>query len=88
MFAKNPLTLSAQVYFEARLVCPSVQFFKPFLQCLCIAVAFFTCLSRVTDYKHHATDVIGGAIIGFCIAVFAVSSLSIQSPRHFTLVFP
>ncbi|CAF4365334.1 unnamed protein product, partial [Rotaria magnacalcarata] len=28
-------------------------------------------LSRVTDYKHHATDVIGGALIGFCVAVFA-----------------
>ncbi|CAF3897689.1 unnamed protein product [Rotaria sordida] len=59
------------VYFEARLVCPNIQFLKPFLQCLCIAVAFFTSLSRVTDNKHHATDVIGGAIIGFCIAVFA-----------------
>ncbi|CAF3684099.1 unnamed protein product [Rotaria sp. Silwood1] len=59
------------VYFEARLVCPRIQFLKPFLQCLCIAIAFFTCLSRVTDNKHHATDVIGGAIIGFCIAVFA-----------------
>lgn len=27
-------------------------------------------MSRVTDYKHHATDVIGGALIGFCIAIF------------------
>ncbi|CAF4095797.1 unnamed protein product [Rotaria sp. Silwood2] len=59
------------VYFEERLVCPRIQFLKPFLQCLCVAIAFFTCLSRVTDNKHHASDVIGGAIIGFCIAVFA-----------------
>jgi len=59
------------VYFEARLVCPNIQFLKPILQCFCIAIAFFTCLSRVTDYKHHPTDVIGGALIGFCIAVFA-----------------
>ncbi|CAF1052227.1 unnamed protein product [Rotaria sordida] len=58
------------VYFEARLVCPQIQFLKPFLQCLCVAVAFFTCLSRVTDFKHHATDVIGGSLIGFCIAIF------------------
>lgn len=58
------------VYFEARLVCPNIQFLKPFLQCLCVATAFFTCLSRVTDYKHHATDVIGGSLIGFCIAIF------------------
>lgn len=59
------------VYFEARLVCPNIQFLKPFLQCLCIATAFFTCLSRVTDFKHHATDVIGGALIGTCIAIFS-----------------
>ncbi|CAF3466850.1 unnamed protein product [Rotaria socialis] len=58
------------VYFEARLVCPKIKFLKPFFQCLCVAIAFFTCLSRVTDYKHHPTDVIGGALIGFCIAVF------------------
>ncbi|CAF0823964.1 unnamed protein product [Didymodactylos carnosus] len=58
------------VYFEARLVCPDIQFLKPFLQCLCVAIAFFTCLSRVTDNKHHPTDVIGGAIIGFSIAIF------------------
>jgi len=58
------------VYFEARLVCPNIRFLKPFLQCLCVAIAFFTCLSRVTDFKHHATDVIGGALIGFCIAIF------------------
>ncbi len=61
-----------KVYFEARLVCSNVKFLKPFLQCLCVAVAFFTCLSRVTDYKHHATDVIGGALIGFCVAIFTV----------------
>ncbi|CAF1425527.1 unnamed protein product [Adineta steineri] len=58
------------VYFEARLVCPNIQFLKPFLQCICIAIAFFTCLSRITDFKHHPTDVIGGAILGFSIAVF------------------
>ncbi|CAM4762196.1 unnamed protein product [Rotaria magnacalcarata] len=59
------------VYFEARLVCRRIKFLKPFFQCICVAIAFFTCLSRVTDYKHHATDVIGGALIGFCVAVFA-----------------
>lgn len=62
-----------KVYFEARLLCPKMKFLRPFLQCLCIAIAFFTCLSRVTDYKHHPSDVIGGAILGFSVAVFTVS---------------
>jgi len=64
-----------KVYFEARIVCSSIRFLKAFLQCLCVAVAFFTCLSRVTDFKHHPTDVIGGALIGFCIAIFTVRQL-------------
>lgn len=73
----------SKVYFEARLVCPNVEFLRPFLQCLCVAVAFFTCLSRVTDHKHHATDVIGGAIIGFCIAIFTVSLFIRYFIMHF-----
>jgi uncharacterized membrane protein (Fun14 family) len=75
----------SKVYFEARIICPSLQFLKAFLQCVCVAVAFFTCLSRVTDFKHHASDVIGGAIIGFCIAVFTVRQF--KSIRYFIIFF-
>ncbi|KAI0986197.1 hypothetical protein GJ496_007648 [Pomphorhynchus laevis] len=31
---------------------------------------FFTGLSRITDHKHHYSDVIGGALIGCIVAFF------------------
>lgn len=58
------------VYFESRLFCSQIRFLKPVLQCACICIMFFTCLSRITDHKHHYSDVIGGAIIGTSVAFF------------------
>ena len=36
-------------------------------------MAFFTCISRVMDNKHHPTDVIAGALIGAIIQLFNVT---------------
>lgn len=32
-------------------------------------------MSRVSDHKHHYTDVIAGATIGFSVGIFVVSIL-------------
>lgn len=45
-----------------------------FLQAVLIYLAVFVCLSRVSDYKHHATDVFAGAVIGVFIASLAVNN--------------
>ena len=42
---------------------------RPFLQFGTFALAFFICLTRVSDYKHHPTDVIAGALIGIIYAL-------------------
>lgn len=39
------------------------------LQLVLVSIAFFTALSRVTDNKHHPTDVLTGAIIGVLCAL-------------------
>lgn len=41
------------------------------LQVLCLLYAIFVSLTRITDYKHHPTDVIAGAILGTILAVGA-----------------
>lgn len=44
---------------------------KPCLQALFTFAAFFTSLSRVTDNKHHWSDVLAGAVIGIAIGAAA-----------------
>jgi len=42
-------------------------FAVPLVGASLIIVAFYVCLTRVDDHKHHATDVIGGALIGLVV---------------------
>ena len=37
---------------------------RPFIQFGLLATAFYICLSRVSDYKHHPRDVIAGGLFG------------------------
>lgn len=51
---------------------------RPFMQLIAILIAYYTALSRISDHKHHWSDVLGGGLLGtivaFCIC-FAVSDL-------------
>lgn len=52
----------------ARLLRPTFQFFL-------IAASLYVGLSRVSDYKHHWSDVLTGFVQGAVVAVFTVSNL-------------
>ncbi|XP_012943391.1 phospholipid phosphatase 3 [Aplysia californica] len=49
---------------------------KTLLQVLCLSLASYICVSRVTDNKHHPTDVIAGAGLGVLLAVVADNVLT------------
>lgn len=46
---------------------------RHFLQFALIMIAWYTALSRVSDYKHHWSDVLAGSAIGSLVAVVVVS---------------
>lgn len=66
----------AILYVQARLQWRSVRLLRPLVQLVLFYMAFYTCLSRVSDYKHHWSDVLAGAIIGFLTAVLVVFKVS------------
>lgn len=45
------------------------------LQVTHLAYSLWVCFSRVSDYKHHWSDVLSGAIIGTIVALVIVRSL-------------
>ncbi|VDN16376.1 unnamed protein product [Dibothriocephalus latus] len=47
---------------------------QAFLQTTVFALAFYVGLSRVSDYKHHWSDVLAGMLLGAAVAIFTVSA--------------
>ncbi|OON24056.1 PAP2 family protein [Opisthorchis viverrini] len=38
-------------------------------QTVFLSLAIVTCITRITDYRHHVTDVLAGAVLGLLVAV-------------------
>ncbi|GFO47910.1 phospholipid phosphatase 1 [Plakobranchus ocellatus] len=64
------------LYLEGRLACRAVVLAKPLVQLFFFALALYTCLSRISDYKHHWGDVLAGALLGTVVAISLVFSLT------------
>lgn len=57
------------IYLQSRMNWRGSKLLKHFLQFLLIMLAWYTCLSRISDYKHHWSDVLAGAILGSTVAI-------------------
>ncbi|XP_026885296.2 phospholipid phosphatase 3 isoform X2 [Electrophorus electricus] len=66
------------LYLQSRFTWRGARLLRPLLQFTLLMMAFYTGLSRVSDHKHHPTDVLAGfaqgALVAYCI-VFYVSDL-------------
>lgn len=49
---------------------------RSLFQFLVISMAIFCALSRVSDYKHHWSDVLAGTILGITTATITVSQMT------------
>ncbi|XP_053549593.1 phospholipid phosphatase 3 isoform X2 [Bombina bombina] len=65
-------------YLQSRFTWKGARLLRPLLQFTLLMMSFYTGLSRVSDHKHHPSDVLAGfaqgALVAYCI-VFYVSDL-------------
>ncbi|XP_068430472.1 phospholipid phosphatase 1 isoform X2 [Clinocottus analis] len=64
------------LYLQARLQADWARLLRPTMQFFLIAASVFTGLSRVSDYKHHWSDVLTGLLQGALMAVLVVFCVS------------
>ncbi|KAG8518965.1 Phospholipid phosphatase 3, partial [Galemys pyrenaicus] len=71
-------SMYTMLYLVARFTWRGARLLRPLLQFTLLMMAFYTGLSRVSDHKHHPSDVLAGfaqgALVACCI-VFFVSDL-------------
>uniref|UniRef100_M3Y711 Phospholipid phosphatase 3 n=1 Tax=Mustela putorius furo TaxID=9669 RepID=M3Y711_MUSPF len=63
------------LYLQARFTWRGARLLRPLLQFTLIMMAFYTGLSRVSDHKHHPSDVLAGFAQGALVACCIVSSI-------------
>ncbi|XP_064605932.1 phospholipid phosphatase 1-like [Liolophura sinensis] len=76
----SSLSIYTMVYFSMyiQIAMPRLpsRLIRPLLQLALILMAYYTCLSRISDYKHHWSDVLGGGILGLITSFVVVFFMS------------
>uniref|UniRef100_A0A4W5JPX9 Phosphatidic acid phosphatase type 2/haloperoxidase domain-containing protein n=1 Tax=Hucho hucho TaxID=62062 RepID=A0A4W5JPX9_9TELE len=64
---------SLQFYLQARWCWRGARLLRPLIQFFLVLLAVYTGLTRISDYRHHPSDVITGYIQGALTAYWVVS---------------
>nr|CAD7409529.1 unnamed protein product [Timema cristinae] len=75
------------MYLQARMTWRGSKLLRHFLQYMCLLLAIGTALSRISDYKHHWSDVLAGIVQGSLAAIITVSIFGNQDHKSMEVVF-
>lgn len=67
------ILIHLQMYLHKRFLWRGSKLLRHSLQFLLMILAWYTVMTRVSDYKHHWSDVLAGFAIGIFYAVIIVS---------------
>ena len=73
-----------QVYLQVRFIWRRSRLLLPTVQLGAICLACWVSVSRVSDNKHHWSDVVGGIILGAIGCILTVSTYITPSSGHMT----
>lgn len=76
-----------QFYLQARLSWRGARLLRPLIQFLLVMIAIYTGLTRISDYRHHPSDVLTGFIQGGLTAYWVVRSENHRLNITFISVF-
>lgn len=74
--------LFTTIYLEQRAAHSSVLVPKRALQLTIFFLGLLTCLSRISDHKHHPSDVIAGAGLGLIVAYFTIDLMRKRNEKR------
>lgn len=81
-FAMYTMTYFA-IYLHKRMTWDGSKLLRHTLQYLAVLAAIFTGATRVSDYKHHWSDVLGGLFLGGSIAIITATCFSTLYSKTF-----
>lgn len=72
MYGSEYCFVSVKLYIQSRMTARWSRLVRPTLQFFFISTSLYVGLSRVSDYKHHWSDVLTGLVQGVLVALFTV----------------
>uniref|UniRef100_A0A336MP79 CSON004606 protein n=1 Tax=Culicoides sonorensis TaxID=179676 RepID=A0A336MP79_CULSO len=76
------------IYLHARMNWEGSKLLKHFFQYLLVLITWYTSLSRISDYKHHWSDVLAGASLGVIGALITSQFISDLFAKHKSSLLP
>ncbi|XP_075215662.1 putative phosphatidate phosphatase isoform X2 [Lycorma delicatula] len=74
------------IYLQKNFTWGGSKLLKPLLQFTVLSMAFCTALSRVSDNKHHWSDVLAGSLLGIIVALLVAYFISDLCEKRFPLL--